>query len=454
MADESKEIRFQTLYENLLELTEKALKSYVDKYYFQSPSIQVGESGGFSTGIRTFLKYSLHRSLNELRKTPEYAFCFNFLSESEEIKDHRQAIMGENLSKMDLQNEIEAIYLLSFIEKIAEETNLDFAQPVFDKFYQKLEAFLFEKEIKIVEITPLPYFVCGRDELCLGRGLKIHRISKIEKNQMLHEEIAIMGTAWDVAGILATSDFVVEYVWGPVSGRPPATVEQVTLALSFFKPKSRVDSYGNLHYESTWFRRFTGGSGPPIGVTYSEPYELNERSVEAFLRFWKDDYLPVMREDTHFLNIAINRYNSSRRGSNWVYGLIDLMTSLEALYLSKGGELSYRLSHRCATLLGLEKTAPEKERIRSMIKKAYDIRNELVHGGNLDWKKFGENRPDFRPYDFVIDVFEYVRQSICKFLEINRTHNLSKKNRERLLDAVDKAIYDEENLKKFLAISK
>jgi len=340
------EVRFQTFYEKLLELTKVALRSHVDKCYSQSYSIQVEESGGYSTGIREFPIYTV---LNELRKTPEYTFCFNFLSESEEIKDHRQAIIGKNLSETDLQNRIDSIYLVSFIERIAEETNLDFAQPVFDKFYQRLEAFLFEKEIKIIEITPLPHFAC--------------EVGKTEKIQMLDEVTPINGVIWDVAGMIATSSFVIEYVWGPVSGKPSATVDQVTLALSLFKPKSRVDPYGNLRYESTWFRRLAGASCPPIGVTYSESYTLSEESVEAFRSFWKDDYLPAIREETHFLNIAINRYNSFRRGSNWGYGLIDLMISLEALYLSKEGELSYRLSHRCATLLGLGKTGSEKERI-------------------------------------------------------------------------------------------
>jgi hypothetical protein len=254
---------------------------------------------------------------------------------------------------------------------------------------------------------------------------------------------------WNVAETIATSNFVIEYVWGPGSGKPPATVDQVTLALSLFKPKRRVDSYGSLRYELTWFRRLMGGSGPPVGFTHSESYELDKQSVEAFVSFWRDDYLPVIREDTHFLNIAINRYGSFRRGSNWGYGLIDLITSLEALYLSKEGELSYRLSHRCATLLGLGKTAPEKERIRKMIKTAYDIRNDLVHGGNPDWKKLEKIKPDFRPSDFVMDISEYVRQSIRKFLEINRIHNLSKNNRKQLLDEIDSSIYDEKNLEKF-----
>ena len=88
-------------------------------------------------------------------------------------------------------------------------------------------------------------------------------------------------------------------------------------------------------------------------------------------------------------------------------GLIDLAICLEAMYLRKDQELSYRLSHRCATLLGFEKSGKEKEQIRKFIRIAYIARSRLVHGQKIDWEKIKGKEIKLGAYDFVNQVLEF-----------------------------------------------
>ena len=151
------------------------------------------------------------------------------------------------------------------------------------------------------------------------------------------------------------------------------------------------------------------------------------------------------------MNIALSRFEDFRRRGNWIMGLIDLIICLEAMYLRENQELSYRLSHRCATLLGYEKSGKEKEQIRKFIKIAYDARSQLVHGGKINWKKIqSKNKIELKAYDFVEQVFEYARQSIRRFLVLNRKHGLTKKKHENFLHVVDSSIYNEKLLKDYL----
>lgn len=430
-------------------------------YNYKTTKINIQERGGYSIAPNSIVK-RYHFDINKMRKSSEYTSCLDFLSNSDEIKKHRDSVLGKNLGKSDLASKIESKYLIPFIERFAEKTNLQFDHSVFDKLYQKLEDFLFEKEEKTVEIYPLLYFHCEVDKIRLARGLKIRSISRREKEEILRD-----GAEWisiylvsNVLHKIPSADFVIEYTWGPLSGRPDATVSQVVLALSLLKPRSRVDHYGSVNYHVTWFKRFAGTSCPPVGSVHSEPYSLTEKDVNDFLEFWNHEYLPVIKQDDHFMNMAISRFNDFRRRPNWAYGLIDLMTSLEALYLREKQELSYRLSHSCATLLGLGKTGAEKEKIRKFIMTAYRLRSNMVHGGKPKAKEIEKIDPNLKLYDFVGEISEYTRKSILKFLGINRRFELAKmkgkrkgekgKNYENLLQTIDRAIYNEEVLRKFL----
>jgi len=114
-------------------------------------------------------------------------------------------------------------------------------------------------------------------------------------------------------------------------------------------------------------------------------------------------------------------------------------------------ELSYRLSHRCATLLGYEKSGEEKEQIRNFIKIAYEVRSTLVHGGIINWRKIkNKYKIELRLYDFVEQVSEYVRQSIRRFLALTRKYGLTAKKHENFLHVVDSSIYNEKPLKEYL----
>lgn len=103
---------------------------------------------------------------------------------------------------------------------------------------------------------------------------------------------------------------------------------------------------------------------------------------------------------------------------------LNLMISIEALYNSNPQELSYRISHRVANLLG--RTEKDRQRIFKEIHDFYVKRNVLVHGLN----------PVNISEDDVERLRRYSKCSLLIFLRLGQ-------KKDKILNEVDEAIYDE-----------
>lgn len=107
----------------------------------------------------------------------------------------------------------------------------------------------------------------------------------------------------------------------------------------------------------------------------------------------------------HNIDIALRRFHSSYHGQ-FEDRLIDQMIAFESLYLGHDPELNYRLALRVTFLLGKD----EKERtdIFNNMKKAYNIRSNIVHGNRqVEISELSS---------IVPKTEEYLRQSIRRFL--------------------------------------
>lgn len=107
------------------------------------------------------------------------------------------------------------------------------------------------------------------------------------------------------------------------------------------------------------------------------------------------------------LSIALRRFNSAYHG-NIEDRLVDHIIALEFLYLGHEQELKYRLALRTAYLLGRDES--ERKVIFNKMRKAYNVRSDIVHGNRQVDRVVLE--------EIVTDTEEYLRRSIRRFLRL------------------------------------
>jgi len=123
------------------------------------------------------------------------------------------------------------------------------------------------------------------------------------------------------------------------------------------------------------------------------------------------------------IDVALRRFHSSYHG-RFEDRIIDQMIAFESLYLGHDSELKYRLALRVAFLLG--KDNEEREDIFSNMRKAYDLRSDIVHGNR---------QVEISELSSIVPKTEdYLRWSIRRFLLLLSQENSLKEIREKLLD--------------------
>lgn len=403
---------------------------------------------GWEQSKRRFL------NMSKISKLLEYASCVRLMLQDDTIRSHLESLYGKNLRDDEYVSFIESGYLRPFIELLVEMVGSpSFDLPTFDKLYRKLEDYLHEREEKIMELYLLLHFDSEEDEIEIEKGLKMRRIPEEEREKMWRD-VKALGVELIDSHMIPFASFGIEYVWGSKSGRPKASVEDLTIALTLFKPDSWVDHYGSVHYEITWMKKYSGSSGKGH-PTSSKPYKLTKDDIERFKDFWNREYLPVIVTPNHFLNIAIQRFRDFRTRPRWTNGLIDLVIALEAMYMKRKEMKGMweRLPRRCATFLGLGRKEEEKERISELVKVAYNLRSAIVHGGKPKWEKELKNiNSSLRTYEFIhLTIAELTRKSLRNFLRLNSRLDLNdKKQYKNFIGKIDEARSDESILLSYL----
>lgn len=112
------------------------------------------------------------------------------------------------------------------------------------------------------------------------------------------------------------------------------------------------------------------------------------------------------------LRLACKRFQHAYEERDAENRLIDFMIALEALFLKgeKTRQVGPIVSTTCSVLLG--KNELEREKIRSSLTKAYNLRNRIVHGAEYD--KLFKEKNDMLP--FISEIENYLRESIKKLL--------------------------------------
>jgi len=160
--------------------------------------------------------------------------------------------------------------------------------------------------------------------------------------------------------------------------------ELVLLALRIFKA-GRVGQSGRFEYTQSLDASFWPASGTFFGSSFgwhaAEPYVLADKELQHFREFWlafdKIRGLPV-------ISAALRRFSFAADRTLPDDEIVDLMIAAETLFLTEmgrqdRGELRFRLATRAASLLGT--TLDERVRLFKFMRRAYDARSVIVHGG-------------------------------------------------------------------------
>ena len=167
-----------------------------------------------------------------------------------------------------------------------------------------------------------------------------------------------------------------------------------------------------------------------------------ELTVPVFIRqikFIRDKYTQVVKENTH-LETALDCLHDSKAKSYYSNeGFINVIIGMEALYSENSSDISYKLAHRAAFLLGLLYKSPlESYIIFENIKKAYSKRSAVVHGRVA--KKGGRLRST---------MFSYLRLSLIIMIILYRGKNSKRQSnmkngggtrKENMLKRIDLAM--------------
>jgi hypothetical protein len=175
-----------------------------------------------------------------------------------------------------------------------------------------------------------------------------------------------------------------------------------------------------------------GHGGFNINGTYESAedlYTLSSTELVDFQRFFdKFSTFDIMKHRRIFT--AIFRLGVSNE-EGLMHQPIDLMIAFEALYLEQEQELAFKLATRVAYLIG--DTTEKRAFIFQVMKAAYNLRSNEVHGGDLPEKIKITREKSLELSDFVIEVENILRESIKKFIDL-MTKYTHKQLTEKLLD--------------------
>jgi hypothetical protein len=190
-------------------------------------------------------------------------------------------------------------------------------------------------------------------------------------------------------------------------------IEEILLALRLYKSN-------DVFIRVLWDKK--NGKISSFGILYSpipsfflSPYVLYLDEIRE-IRELASKINNINFEKRRSFRIACDRFSRSYGKDEADAKIIDLMISFEALFKEAKKPLSYTgefIGLGCSMLLG--KDYKERERISSFLVKAYEIRNDIVHGS-----EFGTpiqiNNQNWAIKDFVSQLQEYLRESIKELM--------------------------------------
>jgi hypothetical protein len=182
----------------------------------------------------------------------------------------------------------------------------------------------------------------------------------------------------------------------------------------------RLQNRGTVFYKPFWLREnsktiMVGCTNPP---TPWEPktYKLSISELEE-IDNWVGRINKRDLEKNISLRVACERFSRSCEERRPDDKIIDLAVGFEALFAgddaSRIGYMGKFVGLGCSMLLG--QSEEERKKISKLLEKTFSLRNDIVHTNKMQ-TKFEVNGRKYILHDFIIQIQEYLRNSLKKLL--------------------------------------
>ncbi|MCK4733956.1 MAG: hypothetical protein KAT65_15990, partial [Methanophagales archaeon] len=311
--------------------------------------------------------------------------------ENETINKHLDKLVGtvESATSIDVDSCLQMLIL----RMVLESEKLRFNEKIFEEYFEKLRDFFTNDKLQFCAFTPLEGFTTDVDEIRLDTNLRIFKIPlhKLEELLKSSEDIPIpqyrlLSIRFGIEKVYETDKIIGENLESPSDTPTQETgriFDEVISALRLFK--LGTVGYNFIRTEALdWspmggiFSRFGFFTYPHFGFfTYPHfgVYHLEKNEVLDFEESFKR-----LKNKAKFLDIPLRYFNYAHTRERPEDKLIDYMIAFEGLFSKEKAELSYRLSLRVAAFLG--ENPDEKGKIFTLMRKAYDLRSDIVHGSS------------------------------------------------------------------------
>lgn len=314
-----------------------------------------------------------------------------------------------------------------------------FDEQAFEELYAKMLGFLMAERVEFIAEGMLANVESTAEKIPLQGSLYLVRLTAKQRRKLRHEleNVFSLPPEWraedtqpscvlqislvreKVLSVQKLEESVGVYWAEDVLGR----MRQVISAMRLVKEGQvglPVVVFRNLDWIPEGGPVWAVAASTPAGIPYS--IELNDRGAVAQL-------CGLLERAPQYLDLALRRFDLSYERERPDDRLIDQMICLEALYAKDSrAELSYRLSLRAALATGTDQS--DRRTRFDWLRKAYDVRSDIVHGEEL--RKIAVGTKSIPLHELVSLTEGFVRDSIRFFL----SHPL-RENQGCVLHAID-----------------
>lgn len=368
-----------------------------------------------------------------LHSLPDYDTCIEYLKSDVVIGPHLNRLVGTNTTatRLEADNILWSVIL-------NDEGVFAFTNERFDRKWRELAEFFCAERIAFKMVAPLPRLMVPNFPLRLSNDLVIDRLTDDEVTRCC--QVGILRPAWqrfplieaEVAVGIRRTVFLPKLIRtgdepheqldvadeGHFGSRPlwrdDLVVDDVLSALRLFK-HTQVRTTGNAR----WTDAFWLNGATSYRVLLQWPYggqdEISAGEVPQFLEFWH-----LLEAGAAHLAFSIHRFNLAFDRGLATDRIVDLVIAAESLFLGDldvqdRGELRFRFALRAAKFI--EHPNYGEHDVFRVMRRAYDARSAIVHGGSPKDTRLPDNQSATLP-TFIDAIEELVRLGLRKGLSM------------------------------------
>lgn len=350
----------------------------------QAAALSVTQEDDYFANLWTDALYISDKG--DLSELPEYEACLRELNSDPEISRQLEANIG-SYSRGTLTPAAASMmrYILSMGRRDDQYT---FNPDRFDQEYRYFEETFYSDHLQYVAIAPLQGLLMEDSVVTLSDKLEIRRLIKEEVDEyrtprsFWNDEWCAVRAKYEVPKIIGPKkEDRYEEIQRERAAEEEANdhIEDVVNALRLYG-KITVYHSGIIHQPPKWF--FIHSHSIPNRVLGENMIHYpfgSERDVQVFPPFWNNLENPKVKKE---LGTAVRRFSYSCVRHLNEDKIVDLMIAAESLFLrgTREGEKRFRLAFRAGQFLGADPA--KKKEVYDRMRKAYDLRSLLVHGGS------------------------------------------------------------------------